>query len=84
MEKMLDILELSGFNSIPCLSLEDAKQCIKLTSFDLLVIGDAVLETEKKLIKNEMKHVLPTVDIFEHAGPIDNLVLNIKQTLAIS
>lgn len=84
LEKMLDVLELNGFNSIPCLSPDDVKQCINLTSFDLLIIGDSVNENSRQLIKNEMKQIHPTISISEHFGPIDNLINDVKQSLGIN
>lgn len=84
MEKMLDLLELSGFNSIPCLSAEDVKRCIDLTTFDLLLIGDAVQDNLKKSIKKELQNLQPGTPVFEHLGPIDNLVMDVKQALGIN
>ncbi len=83
MEKLVDQLELGGFNSIPCLSPDDVKRCIELTVFDLLLIGEAVHENSKALIKNEMEHVHSSTIIFEHYGEIDNLLAEVKQAIGI-
>lgn len=81
MENILDVLDISGFNSIPCLSEDDVLKCITLTHFDILLLDRKIKNHSKAVVKENLKTLHPIIPILECYSPYENLAEDIIGSL---
>jgi DNA-binding NtrC family response regulator len=81
MENILDVLEISGFNSIPCLTEDDALKCITLTNFDIVLIDRKVNRNSQKNVRENLNRLYPQIPVLVCDSPYQNLTEEIKNTL---
>jgi len=83
LERILDVLELNGFNSIPCITENDTLKCITLTNFDALILDNQVNKNSQKIIRENLKLLYPQIPVIECYSPFENLAEEIKNKLNI-